>query len=406
MLQLSTDEFTVVLQSNNKPQDWDQWKQKGGLLIEHFEKLSKLETVFGEVKEIQHSIPQGYSMGYAYGDNPFYFCVAYHPEHIEMGIIVKFSAYAWAVFQEKYQQLYKESIQIHNYLQMIQSKFYTSRLSRIDIAIDFMNEKIHVNTIYNQLSKGNQIIRNSSGRKNSSALSAVIKDNYVSTFYVGSRGKNIKAFLRVYDKKLEQKQTYGFRYHEAEKFDDWTRFEAVFKGEYAHSLSERLLEIGTDNELKILLISSFTDRYQFFYKNSGKQTVFTKKMLSLIHQTNFSFYSPSPRDNQLIQSIEHLLHGSGLFPTMYKINEIWGFDGLKEFKEYLMVEYAVYEPNEDVTRWINKYRHLYKKQGKPFENTKKSVIQMPKTNRISTNGKRPTSNTDQSKGSKSVESKK
>ncbi|EOL45057.1 replication initiation factor domain-containing protein [Enterococcus caccae] len=378
MLQLSTDEFTVVLQSNNKSQDWENWGVKGLILIEHFEKLSKLDTVFGEAKEIPYGVPQGYAVGYIYGDNPFYFCVAYHPEHIEMGIIVKFSAHAWAVFQENYRQIYKENIQIHNYLQMIQSEFYTSRLSRIDIAFDFMNEKVSVNTIYNQLSKGNQVIRNNSGRKNSSTLSAVIKNNHVSTFYIGSRGKNIKAFLRVYDKKLEQEQTYGFRYIEAVKLDDWTRFEAVFKGDYAHSLYEELLKINTENELKVLLVSSFTDRYQFFYKNSGKQTVFTKKMLALIHQTNFSFYSPSPRDNQLKQSIEHILHGSGLFPTMFKINEIWGYDGLKEFKEYLMEEYAVYEPNEDVTRWVNKYRYLYKKQGKPFGDNKKSAVQPTK----------------------------
>lgn len=45
MLQLSTDEFTVVLQSNNKSQDWENWGVKGLILIEHFEKLSKLDTV-------------------------------------------------------------------------------------------------------------------------------------------------------------------------------------------------------------------------------------------------------------------------------------------------------------------------------------------------------------------------
>ena len=42
------------------------------------------------------SPPQGYTVAYQYGDNPFYFAVAYHPSHPKMGVIVKFSAYSWA----------------------------------------------------------------------------------------------------------------------------------------------------------------------------------------------------------------------------------------------------------------------------------------------------------------------
>lgn len=366
MLNVSVDEFTLILQSNNKVKDWEVWNQKSLDIIDEIEKKTQFKIIFGECQKMISGLPQGYTEGYTYGQNPFYFCIAYHPDHIEMGVIIKFSAYSWAVYQQLFLEINQISINIHSFLQKIQSKLYSFRLSRIDIAIDFINENFSVNTIYNQLSKGNQIIKNVSGRKNSSSLTAYCKNNIVSTFYIGSKSKNIKALLRVYDKKKEQEENFGFRYHEAVQSHNWTRFEAVYKGNYAHTLSERLFKIQNDSELRELLVSAFTDRYRFFYKKSNQETKFTKKMLSLLNQNNYIFSSPSPRDNQLSQSIKYLVTSSGLFSTIYKINEIWGQKGLEDFIDFLENEYANYEANEDIQRWIKKYGNLYKIQGQPF----------------------------------------
>lgn len=271
-------------------------------------------------------------------------------------------------YRKQYESLYSHSIQIHQFLANINNKaFYTSRLSRIDVAIDFINEKVSVNTIYNQLSKKNQIVKNASERRNNSNLSAITKNNVTSTFYLGSKGKNIKALLRVYDKKKEQIETMGIRYDDAKQFDSWVRFEAVFKGTYAHDLSVQLGAIQNDTELKNLLVTALTDRYQFYYAKSEKLTIFTKKMLGLLNQRNFMFSSPSPRMNLLEQSQRHVLSGSGLFPYLFKVWHIWGDEGLQRCWDFLNDEFQNFEPNDDIMAWLKKYSALYTKQGYPFK---------------------------------------
>lgn len=68
-----------------------------------------------------------------------------------MGVCIKFSAYAWMKYREQYETLFNHSIQIHQFISNIDNThLYTSRISRIDIAIDFIDEDISVNTIYTQ----------------------------------------------------------------------------------------------------------------------------------------------------------------------------------------------------------------------------------------------------------------
>lgn len=184
---------------------------------------------------------------------------------------------------------------------------------------------------------------------------------------MGSKGKNIKALLRVYDKKKEQIETMGVRHEEAIQYDNWVRFEAVYKGAYAHDLSDKLEEISNDTELKDLLVSALTDRYQFYYDTSKRLTTYTRKMLNLLNQRNFMFSSPSPRLNLLEQSQKHVLNGSGLFPYLFKVWRIWGDEGLKKCLAFLYDEFENYEPNDDVIAWLKKYSPLYTKQGYPFK---------------------------------------
>ena len=285
-----------------------------------------------------------------------------------MGICIKFSAHAWMEFRKQYESLYGQPIQIHQFLSNVNNTtLYTSRLSRIDIAIDFINEKVNVNTIYNQLSKKNQIIKTATGRRNHSVLSAITDNNQTSTFYLGSKGKNIKVLLRVYDKKKEQLDTFGVQYEDALNCESWVRFEAVFKGKYAHDLTEKLDTINSDTELKDLLVSALTDRYQFYYAKSDRLTTFTKKMLGLLNRRNFMFSSPSPRMNLLEQSQKHIINGSGLFPYLFKVQKIWGDEGLFDCLTFLYDEFENYEPNDDVMSWLKKYSALYNIQGYPFK---------------------------------------
>src|SRR5699024_5438461 len=333
-------------------------------IIKEFLRLSKIESVLGKAEDATQSLPQGYSDGFTCEGATYYFAIAYHTDFIQMGVCIKFSAHAWGEYRKQYESLYGQAIQIHNFIANIEdTDLYTSRLSRIDIAIDFINEKVSVNTIYNQLSKKNQIVRTAAGRKNSSTLSGITQNNITSTFYLGTRGRNIKALLRVYDKKREQLETMGIHYEEALQYDDWVRFEAVYKGTYAHDLTDALRIINNDTELKNLLVSALTDRYQFYYAKSDRLTTFSKKMLDLLNQKNFMFSSPSHRTNSLEQSQKHILNGSGLFPYLYKVHRIWGNKGLQDCLTFLYEEYENYEPNDDVLLWLKKFSAIYMQQG-------------------------------------------
>lgn len=368
LLDVQVDEFTLVLQSTKRPNYIEEWEGMAINIINEFVRLSQIETLLSNLEEATYSLPQGYSNGFVCEEAPYYFAIAYHTDFIQMGICIKFSAHAWMEYRKKYESLYARSIQIHQFFANINNNtLYTSRLSRIDIAIDCINEKVNVNTVYNQLSKKNQIVKTGSERRNNSILSAITKNNVTSTFYLGSKGKNIKALLRVYDKKKEQLETMGVRYEEALQYDNWVRFEAVYKGNYAHDLSDELQEIKSDTELKDLLVSALTDRYQFYYAKSDKLTSYSKKMLDLLNQKSFIFNSPSPRTNLLEQSQKHILNGSGLFPYLFKVRRIWGDEGLKKCLSFLYDEFDNYEPNDDVMLWLKKYSVLYTKQGYPFK---------------------------------------
>ncbi|QQZ09585.1 replication initiation factor domain-containing protein [Heyndrickxia vini] len=368
MLDVQVDEFTLVLQTTKRPSSIEGWQSMANIIINDFVRLAKIETVFGKLQDAKESLPQGYSVGYSCEGATFYFAIAYHIDFIQMGVCIKFSAHAWMEYRKQYELLYGQSIQLHQFFANINnSLLYTSRLSRIDIAIDFINEKISVNTIYNQLSKKNQIVRTAYGRKNNSNLSGLTHNNVTSTFYLGTRGKNIKALLRVYDKKKEQLDTMGIRYDEALQYDDWVRFEASFKGTYAHDLTDEIVNINTDTELKNLLVSALTDRYQFYYAKSDRLTTHSKKMLDLLNKKDFMFSSPSPRMNLLEKSQLHILNGSGLFPYLFKVRDIWGDEGLMKCVAFLYEEFEKYEPNDDVLLWLKKFTALYRKQGYPFK---------------------------------------
>lgn len=156
--------------------------------------------------------------------------------------------------------------------------------------------------------------------------------------------------------------------HIAKEVDDWTRIEAEFSGDYAHQLTEAIKDCKTDKQLKDVIVSSIIDRYMFFYVSSNRPHKLTKLMLDLLDEKDFYFESPSPRNNLLEQSIDHLMKGSGLFPTLWKVQQIWGENTAKDLMDYLYQQYnEKFEPNDDHISWVNKYKQYYLNQGKSWE---------------------------------------
>lgn len=162
--------------------------------------------------------------------------------------------------------------------------------------------------------------------------------------------------------------------HEAEHLKDWVRFEAEFKGEYAHQLTEAIKKCKTDIELKDIIVNSILDRYGMYYTKESKSgevnrpTPETKKMLSLLNNHKFAFTTKSSRNSLLSQSIHHIKSNSGLYPLMYKAKQIFGNDADKELLEWFFEDYFNnFSPNDDHLYFVKKYSNLYQKEGKPWK---------------------------------------
>lgn len=350
---VGVDELTAVLMSAMIYADGlAEWEAKAEKMIKKFTQLANLEGIFGKQKELEGSPPQGYTVAYQYGDNPFYFAVAYHPSHPKMGVIVKFSAYSWAVYCEKMET------DIKRFLGSVQSKFYRIRLSRVDFTVDYQNWDMSVNDIYQKLKKKQLEIHNHKGGVNHSEINAQETDGKASTFYVGSRKTGTRLFLRVYDKKKEQVEKKGFRYKEALNTKSWVRFEAVFKADYAHQLTHIIMK--TDEEkLADLIADKVAEKYRFYDLTNKEYTDFTTALLKKSKEVFPRLRLESPRDNDFTRSLIHLVNGSGLFPAMHKCDETWGIKSSLVLLKCLYDIYTYnYIPNEDVQLWLKKYRSI------------------------------------------------
>ena len=111
------DELTAVLTADKTHiKSLADWEQRAEKIIAELSRLANLERIFGVKKDLDGKPPQGYTVAYQYGDNPFYFAVAYHPSCPKMGVIVKFSAHSWATYCQLGQ------MNIKRFLSSIQSK--------------------------------------------------------------------------------------------------------------------------------------------------------------------------------------------------------------------------------------------------------------------------------------------
>lgn len=159
MIKPDIDQFTLVLQSTHDF-DFDDWRN--GIaddIINEFLDKSHLLQLFDHFGDADVKLPEGYSVGYSFLNAPFYFCIAYHEAFAKMGVIVKFSAYAWHEYQRRYEDCFNERIHLHTFFKLIDSSHYTFRLSRVDLCCDFFNENINIAQLKRSIEEGRTEIR-------------------------------------------------------------------------------------------------------------------------------------------------------------------------------------------------------------------------------------------------------
>lgn len=363
LIELGTDEVTLVIKpkihfDKDKILESDimvDWQAMAEYIILKFEDNSQIIDFFGE-RTIEQRPPHGYTIAYKYGEHNFYFAVAYHPDNASMGVIVKFSAQALDFYCES------TGLNIYRFLQKIQDPEYSTRLSRIDFTIDYIDEDVDVSQIYQDLvMRKVGIFREDTSKKADEPFykrcmlgyRGFVVGDEVPTIYLGS--VQSKSELRIYNKKLEQIQRKGTKYEKAVKCDSWTRFEGIFKQEYAHQITEELLKLQNDAEYTELIATAMLQKFRFMKIDNGVvdcATDYTQMIEDCIGAGTFILHSTSTKNYDLTRSIAYIFHGSGVVTTIYKIMEIWGedaidllFDKIKEFLDER-------EPNEDCRYWL------------------------------------------------------
>lgn len=368
MIEVSVDELTIVFRLNKDCKNhfynkYMYWENIAEIMIHLITKQAEFESVFGEKKE-QLNKPEGYTKSYTFGNHSFYFAIGYHSYHSEMGIIIKFSARALDFY------IKNTNITIPQFLSKVQSEYYITRLSRIDIAVDYINEQLDLNDIYKGLSNGTLVIRYIRVNKNNNPclikhnaiLKSFINGSNIETIYVGN--KSSERFLRIYDKKKEQLNN---KYSDLKKLSEvvqWIRFEAVFRGRYAHEITEILL--NSDNEKYIEILSNiFIQKYMFFTEsnNFSKKSEITQKLEDSINNKEIILKEPRISNNELNRSYKYILEGSGLMSLMFKLDEIFGSEAsinlINDIWEYYSKYYLA---NSDIMKWLELNKDIYREK--------------------------------------------
>uniref|UniRef100_UPI003F68C80D replication initiation factor domain-containing protein n=1 Tax=Streptococcus pluranimalium TaxID=82348 RepID=UPI003F68C80D len=356
VIMTSIDEATFVIKPTEETvgEYPDNWHQIATSIAETVSEKLSLSLLFGDYIPLK-TAPMGYTDGFTFQNLPHYFAIAWHETNFTMGIIIKFSASALSHYKASYQEYYNEAIDVHQIAQLLNEDYWELRLSRIDLAIDYFNYDMSVNDLYQGLKGKRYIITNHKGRKNVSKISAQEVNGQAQTVYIGSKKKNVNALLRIYNKYLEQLDNQGRYMHLTRYCDSWVRMEASYKRDYSNQILALLLEIDNPQDLSKLIVNKVIDKYCFHNTKTGQPLPFTSDLLKGFG--NFpELESLNSRNNDLLSTISYLMKGSGFFPLLKKIEEIWGTQARNHFIIRLIQEYETnYTPNQDVGLWLKKF---------------------------------------------------
>lgn len=215
---------------------------------------------------------------------------------------------------------------------------FKMNVTRCDIAIDYFNYPWTVNKLYNKinnettaiyyekLNKDNQKYYETKSR---SRLTAIMNDDAVQTFYLGKSSKGKTYQVRVYNKKLEQKEKNNII--DDSKIENYNRIEIELHGYLAKSFFKNSLKT-TDKTDFIRLMFIYVCR-RFRLKNKKDYHPITKEMLKIIDGKQVSDFRKIEKDKTLQDKYEYLIEYSGLVSFVQVLMSTNGEDAVDDFLE-------------------------------------------------------------------------
>lgn len=349
---ISIDELTVSFLHKDDLVSSEDHVELSEELIQAFVKNMSIEEL-GPVSQGKNI--NGYNVTYKPQDAQLTF--SYHTEWPSMGVSVKFSASALQEYLSilgKLEGWAVDAIDVLKWMSEIarQSNFKT-RLSRIDVAADYLNLDLSVSQLHQAILT--EEIRVTDHRESrEKKLGAYFgKGGETQTFYIGQYSTRT-GFLRVYDKKVEQLGNKHSRHYEQALYcKNWVRAEAVFKDEFAHQITEKLLD-ADEIEYKAILASLMLSRYRFINQDDSYHTL-TAELMRLERLRTYTM-SINHRHYSLQRSMDTLTTGQ-VQNTLYKVRQIKGEEYARAYWESLYEHnFHFYKPTNEVKVFINRLK--------------------------------------------------
>ncbi|GEN48641.1 replication initiation factor domain-containing protein [Ligilactobacillus pobuzihii] len=360
-IKVGIDELSISIVPVYPDNQTVDWCRDALCLIDEFENSTGLKALYGSIEYSLTNFPR-YNQTYEF-QTANSIIIAYNDFKKNMGIIFHFGAKAWNQYVSDYLNLTGQEMNPSKLLLLINTgENYKIRLSRIDFTADYFNYAINLNELYTDINNGKITLQLYGGGNKKRKTTAFLKESHLQTFYIGSSKAGTTSRMRVYDKKAEQIEQQGFRMKEAVDCESWTRFEVVFRRDYAHQITEILRSKEfNEKQLQNLVVNKILEKYKLVNTETGEVLNISADLEKLLDESVLKFSKPSPRDNDLGSSLKHQLNNSGLMPLFYKVDKLWGTDILYMLFLGLFVWYKKnYKPNKDAKIWIRKHRRTTK----------------------------------------------
>lgn len=155
MLEAKVDQFNLVM----RPYDFDlldsaEWSVLAEKMIQSFIENTKIDQLFGQLSESDSFRPAGYNVVYNFNGLPAH-AIAFSVKQADKGLLISTNAHFWNMWQQRYFEKFNERLELFKLFKMIQNpKVYTAHFSRVDLAIDFIDEGIDVGALYRSIMNG------------------------------------------------------------------------------------------------------------------------------------------------------------------------------------------------------------------------------------------------------------
>lgn len=348
MIDVKVDEFRVTIPFDYKIVGMNEFYIDS--IVDAIEREMSFEKIYGHRKKLVGG-KDGYDTVIAWGINEKdYIYLMYSILNPNMKFSLKFGGRALAIYLRQYKYLFNEDISVYeilkrldfNFSQKIDGVLERVRLSRLDIAIDLIDENLVVNDLYQRIISRKVLVQN---KRNSfiDIQRNMGKGIKTETMYFNKRSSN--SFLRIYDKKIQQIDTKGIDFHTAINCKSWTRFECELKHEYAHSMTYNIIDSEDRQQFLDLLIKAFCDCFKF-KKITGyngdreilEDTDFYSNIKSLVDDHSKVLYSPVRKHLSDFEEKYMNLFDNGTMSYFQMFKMAYGDDELEELFEQIKAD--------------------------------------------------------------------